>query len=57
MEQQNQKLWKALAKYGISTEEELNAELKKFKPLNIGVMVSPVNTEDKKEGLTKELID
>lgn len=46
-----QKLWKALAKYGIQSEEELNAELKKLKPLNIGVMVSPINDGDIKRGV------
>lgn len=45
MSNENAKLWKALAKYGINSEEELNAEIKKLKPLNIGAMVSPVNIE------------
>lgn len=36
------KIWKALAKYGIHSEEELNEAIKKMKPLNIGCMVSPV---------------
>lgn len=39
---QHEKLWKALAKYGIRTEEELNEAIKHMKPLNIGCMVSPV---------------
>lgn len=37
-----QKIWKALSKYGIYTEEELNTAIKQMKPLNIGCMVSPV---------------
>ncbi len=37
-----QKIWKALSKYGIHTEEELNTAIKQMKPLNIGCMVSPV---------------
>lgn len=45
MSDENAKLWKALAKYGINSEEELNAALKELKPLNIGAMVSPVNIE------------
>lgn len=40
--EQHEKIWKALAKYGISTEAELNEAMKKMKPLNIGCMVSPV---------------
>lgn len=31
-------IWKALRKYGIETEEDLDRELKKLKPLNIGIM-------------------
>lgn len=50
MSNKNEKLWKALAKHGIHSEDELNAALKKLKPLNIGAMVSPVNIEkDHKE--------
>ena len=40
---QREKLWEALAKYGITTEAELNREIKKMQPLNIGCMVSPVD--------------
>lgn len=36
------KLKKALEKYGIYDEEQLNAAIKEMKPLNIGCMVSPV---------------
>lgn len=35
-------VWKALAKYGIKTEEELDDAIKNMEPLNIGCMVSPV---------------
>lgn len=41
-EKQVEKIWKALGKYGINTEAELNEAIKKMKPLNIGCMVSPV---------------
>lgn len=41
-EDQIEKIWKALGKYGIKTEAELNEAIKKMKPLNIGCMVSPV---------------
>lgn len=37
-----EKIWEALAKYGIHTEAELNEALKEMEPLNIGCMVSPV---------------
>jgi hypothetical protein len=37
------KVWKALAKYGIKSEKELDEAIKNMKPLNIGCMVSPVN--------------
>lgn len=33
---------KALAKYGIRTEKELNEAIQKMKPINIGCMVSPI---------------
>ena len=36
-------VWKALAKYGIHSEKELNEAIKNMKPLNIGCMISPVN--------------
>lgn len=39
-------IWKALAKYGIHSEEELNAAIKKMEPLNVGCMVSPVKKTD-----------
>ena len=42
---QHEKIWKALGKYGIRTEAELNEAIKKMKPLNIGCMVSPVRAE------------
>lgn len=37
------KVWKALAAYGIHSEKELDEAIKNMKPLNIGCMVSPVN--------------
>lgn len=37
------KVWKALEKYGIHSEKELNEAIKNMKPLNIGCMISPVN--------------
>lgn len=43
---QKVKIWEALAKYGINTKEEFDAALKELQPLNIGVMVSPVNLEN-----------
>ena len=39
------RVWKALAKYGITTEEELDEAIKKMEPINIGCMVSPVRTK------------
>lgn len=42
---EHEKIWNALAKYGIYTEAELNEAIKKMKPLNIGCMVSPVRVE------------
>lgn len=43
----HEKIWKALAKYGIYTEEQLNEAMKTLKPLNIGCMVSPVPIKTK----------
>lgn len=37
------KVWKALAAYGIHSEKDLDEAIKNMKPLNIGCMVSPVN--------------
>lgn len=37
-----EKLWKALKKYDIHTEEQLNEAMKEMKPLDIGCMVSPI---------------
>lgn len=39
---QLEKIYKALEKYGIFNEEQLNEAIKNMKPLNIGCMVSPV---------------
>lgn len=39
------KVWQALAKYGIHTEAELDEAIKNMPTLNIGCMVSPVNTQ------------
>ncbi|WCH46414.1 hypothetical protein [Lysinibacillus sp. OF-1] len=39
---QLEKIKKALEKYGIFNEEQLNEAIKNMKPLNIGCMVSPV---------------
>ncbi|EHI98010.1 hypothetical protein CDLVIII_1311 [Clostridium sp. DL-VIII] len=36
---------KALLKYGIHNEKELDEAIKKMKPLNIGCMVSPINKD------------
>lgn len=49
-DEQHEKIWKALAKYGIKTEAELNEAIKKMKPLNIGCMVSPVRVEQRGVG-------
>ncbi len=38
------KVWKALAKYGIHSEKELDEALKNMKPLNISCMVSSLKT-------------
>lgn len=38
-----EKLWKALKKYDIHTEEQLNEAMIDMKPLDISCMVSPVN--------------
>lgn len=46
--EQVEKIWKALAKYGIKTEAELNEAIKNMKPLNIGCMVSPVTERGSK---------
>lgn len=34
------KVWEALHKYGIYTEQQLDEAIKKMKPINIGYMVS-----------------
>lgn len=39
---QLEKIKKALEKYGIFNEEQLNEAIRNMKPLNIGCMVSPV---------------
>ena len=44
------KIKKALEKYGIYNEEQLNAAIKEMKPLNIGCMVSPVPSKTGLEG-------
>ncbi|MBU5438319.1 hypothetical protein KQI42_09880 [Tissierella sp. MSJ-40] len=41
------KVWRALATYGIHSEKDLDEAIKNMKPLNIGCMVSPVNKEEK----------
>lgn len=38
------KVWKALAKYGVHNEKELDEALKNMVPLNISCMVSPLKT-------------
>lgn len=38
------KVWKALAKYGVHSEKELDEALKNMAPLNISCMVSPLKT-------------
>ena len=37
------KVWRALAAYGIHSEKELDEAIKNMKPINIGCMVSPIN--------------
>lgn len=37
------KVWAALAAYGIHSEKDLDEAIKSMKPLNIGCMVSPIN--------------
>lgn len=49
------KVRKALAKYGIHSEKELDEAIKKMKPLNIGCMVSPVN-KTVMRGTEKEML-
>lgn len=41
---QLEKLKKALEKYGIFNEEQLHEAIKNMTPLNIGCMVSPVQS-------------
>lgn len=36
-------VWKALEKYGIKSEKELDEAIKNMNPINIGCMVSPIN--------------
>ena len=40
-----EKVWAALAKYGIYSEKDLDEALKNMPPLEIGCMVSPVKTQ------------
>ena len=49
------KVWQALAKYGIHTEAELDEAIKKMPALNIGCMVSPVKTQNKELNDKNEL--
>lgn len=44
--QQVEKIWEALAKYGIYSESELKEAVKKMKPLDIGCMVSTRNGQE-----------
>lgn len=39
------KVWAALAEYGIHSEADLDEAMKHFKPINIGCMVSPVKID------------
>lgn len=46
-----ERVWKALAKYGIYTEEQLDEALKNTEPINIGCMVAqPFSKEDIEKG-------
>lgn len=49
------KVWQALAKYGIHTEEELDEAIKNMPTLNIGCMVSPVKIQNKELNNKNEL--
>ncbi|WP_342472361.1 hypothetical protein MHH70_01720 [Metasolibacillus sp. FSL H7-0170] len=42
------KLWTALNKYGIYTEDELKKAVEEMQPLNISCMVAPINNNNKK---------
>ncbi|KYG92041.1 hypothetical protein A0U40_03630 [[Bacillus] sp. KCTC 13219] len=42
------KLWAALNKYGIYTEDELKKAVEEMQPLNISCMVAPINNNNKK---------
>lgn len=55
-EEQEQKYWEALKKYGIHTEAQLNKAIEELEPLNISCMVSPVKKEEKDDStlLSKE---
>lgn len=44
-----EKVRKALSKYGIYTEKDLDEAIKKLPPLNISCMVSPVKKVTKPE--------
>lgn len=43
-----EKLWAALNKYGIYTEDELQKAVEEMQPLNISCMVAPINNNNKK---------
>lgn len=43
---QVERIWEALAKYGIHSEAELKEAMKKMKPIDIGCMVSPRNGQE-----------
>lgn len=44
--QQIENIWKALAKYGINSEEELKVAVKNMKKINIGCMVYTRNEHE-----------
>lgn len=48
IEERKKKVWAALNRYGIFTEEQLDEELRTMKPLDVSCMVSP--TKKKVEG-------
>lgn len=45
-EKRHARIWQALNKYGIKTEADLDRELKKLKPLNIGIMTSQLKEKE-----------
>ena len=44
--EQVEKIWAALAEYGIYSEQDLKKAMKEMKPLDIGCLVSPRNESE-----------